>query len=243
MKENPKAFIPAWLNNLRLSQAEFRVYCCLAARADTTTCIAWPQSSTIAQDCCMAPNTVWKSIRGLEEKQLIQKAGKPFGGSNRYRISAPPISANGIPIEGLPISANGIPIDEPPIVSNEIHQSYQMDRCQSAQMDRREGITNKDYQVSTTKGDLLPFNSEGFKAAWNDWKQHRKEKRKKLTPLSINKQFKELSEIGETRAIAAINHSIKKGYEGIYEPSGAKGKQQATTPVNTTKRQATVNTI
>jgi hypothetical protein len=119
MKENPKAFIPAWLNNLQLSQAEFRVYCCLAARADIRTGIAWPQAETIAKDCMMARRTVWKSLRSLEEKKLIRKTGKPFGASNRYQALVPPIGANEAPIEDIPIGANEAPIEDIPIGANE----------------------------------------------------------------------------------------------------------------------------
>ena len=66
----------------------------------------------------------------------------------------------------------------------------------------------------------LPFSSPEFGSAWSDWVQHRKEKRHSLTPTSIKQQFTELASIGEPRSIAAIRHSIAKGYLGIYEPSG-----------------------
>lgn len=50
----------------------------------------------------------------------------------------------------------------------------------------------------------------------------------KLTPLAVKKQFKKLAAIGEARSIAAIEHSIANGYQGIYEPNQpgrAAGKQ------------------
>jgi len=65
----------------------------------------------------------------------------------------------------------------------------------------------------------LPFLSEEFTKAWADWEQHKKEKRDKLTPTAVKKQFKKLAVMGETRAIAAIEHSIANGYQGIYEPN------------------------
>lgn len=117
MSDHQKPFIPAWLNNAGLSQAEFRVYCYLASRADNKTGIAWPQADTIASDCCMARNTVWKTIKLLEDPhKLIRRLSKPFGKSNRYliltpnssitdTIEEPPIGANQIPIEGASIGA------------------------------------------------------------------------------------------------------------------------------------------
>ena len=65
----------------------------------------------------------------------------------------------------------------------------------------------------------LPFNTADFKTAWDEWNQHRREKKKPLTPLAVKKQFSQFIEIGEKRAIAAINHSILKGWTGIFEQS------------------------
>jgi hypothetical protein len=72
----------------------------------------------------------------------------------------------------------------------------------------------------------LPFTSERFAQSWEDWKQFRIQSKKKLTPLSITKQFKTLASIGESRAIAAIDHSIANGYQGIYEPKRDTSKIQ-----------------
>jgi hypothetical protein len=66
----------------------------------------------------------------------------------------------------------------------------------------------------------LPFPSEGFKAAWARWEQHRREIGKRLTPTSVRQQFAKLAGMGEARAVAAIEHSIANGYQGIYEPTG-----------------------
>lgn len=243
MKENPKAFIPAWLNNLQLSQAEFRLYCNLAARADTKTGVAFPQSSTIAADCLMAKNTVWKTLQLLTEKRLIQRLGKPFGAANRYRVLIPPIGANQIPIDDEPMSANEIPIDtvtnerklESSIGANESHQS--------AQMDSREGITNKGNQLKTTNRDSLLFESDKFGSAWNDWETHRKQLKKPLTDLSIRKQIEALEAMGESTAIEAINHSIKNGWTGIFPPKAAATDHRAAKRENEFKENIKIKVI
>jgi DNA-binding MarR family transcriptional regulator len=110
----PRPFVPAWLNQAGLSQADFRVYCCLVARADVKTGIAWPKAETIASDCFMARRTVWKSLRSLEEKKFIRRKGKRFADSNRYQVLVP-IGANEAPIEEPPIGANEAPIGAAPI--------------------------------------------------------------------------------------------------------------------------------
>jgi hypothetical protein len=72
----------------------------------------------------------------------------------------------------------------------------------------------------------LPFASAAFADAWAKWVQHRKEKRAKLTPTSIKQQFADFTSWGEERSIAAILHSVKKGWTGIFEPEGAGTKSQ-----------------
>ncbi len=164
---NAKPFIPTWLDDAGLSQAEFRLYCHLCRRADNRTGIAWPDADSIAVACKMARNTVWASLRRLEERGLIERLPKPFADSNRYKIhtlaigangtpiEGLPISANGIPIEGLPISANGIPIEGLPIGANQSHQSAQMDSHQSAQMDSRKGSPKKVLQGRFSNNTLV----------------------------------------------------------------------------------------
>lgn len=49
------------------------------------------------------------------------------------------------------------------------------------------------------------------------WRQYRVEMKKKLTPSGIQSVTKRCVEMGDARAIAAIDHSIFHGYQGIYE--------------------------
>ena len=79
----------------------------------------------------------------------------------------------------------------------------------------------------------LPFPSEAFSQAWQMWEQHRKEKKKPLTPTSVTKQFEELLAMGEKRAIAAINHSITRGWQGIFEPTSPTSKPPAIVDTST----------
>ena len=66
----------------------------------------------------------------------------------------------------------------------------------------------------------LPFSSEAFGKAWEEFQTHRRQIRKPLTPLASQKQLDQLKAMGEVRAIAAINHTIAKGWQGIREPDG-----------------------
>lgn len=71
------------------------------------------------------------------------------------------------------------------------------------------------------------LDTEQFRASWERWRQHHSEIRKPLTKTSIASQLAQLESWGVVRAIAAIEHSIAKGYQGIYEaraPSRGTGR-------------------
>ena len=213
-----KAFIPSWLNRAGLSKAEFRVYCCLASRADKDTRIAWPEAKTIARDCCMAMNSVWPTLKALEEKQLLRRMPKPFAGSNRYQVLEP-ISAKDAPIETAPIEPKDAPIEAAQSDQKAYHQSDQKRYCQSDQKAYREGKPkNANQGMLTNKGEL-PFSSNEFREAWADWEQHRREIKKPLTPTSTRKQLENLSKMNEAEAIGAMHQSIANGYQGIFAAS------------------------
>lgn len=73
----------------------------------------------------------------------------------------------------------------------------------------------------------LPFDDQDFADAWSDWQQHRKEKKKPLTPTSTKLQLQTLKEMGLDRAIKAIDYSIEKGWAGIFESNQAPSKTKA----------------
>lgn len=77
------------------------------------------------------------------------------------------------------------------------------------------------YEVSTPLPPIL--DTPQFRSAWTEWESHRKHKRSALTPEAVRRQLKKLEAIGHDRAIAAIEHSIAQGYQGIYEAGGGAG--------------------
>jgi len=77
-----------------------------------------------------------------------------------------------------------------------------------------------------TETPLPPFDSERFRQAWSEWEKSRREIGKPLKPTAIRLQYADLSKLGEERAIAALLHSAKNGYQGIYEPKGGEHKPQ-----------------
>lgn len=62
------------------------------------------------------------------------------------------------------------------------------------------------------------LDTPAFREAWSLWTHHRKEIRHGLTPTTVKRQFARLIKWGPDRAVAAIDHSIANGWEGIFEP-------------------------
>lgn len=60
-----------------------------------------------------------------------------------------------------------------------------------------------------------------FRAALERWAQHRTERRCPLTDKSLRQQAKQMAVWGEARSIAAIDHSIAGGYQGLFEAKGS----------------------
>jgi hypothetical protein len=74
------------------------------------------------------------------------------------------------------------------------------------------------------------LDSDAFIAALESWNTHRIELKKPLKPQSFKSQIKFFSKIGHDRAIEAIEHSIKNGWQGLFEPSQPKTTTSNTMP-------------
>lgn len=89
-------------------------------------------------------------------------------------------------------------------------------------------ILNTDSKESV--GGRMPdeLDTPRFSNAWEAWRADRRERKKPLTPRAEAMQLKNLSKMGESRAVAALEHSIANGYQGIYEPKN--DNHQSSTP-------------
>jgi hypothetical protein len=97
------------------------------------------------------------------------------------------------------------------------------------------GVAVKSRKRSQVTPQALPsippeLDIPAFRVAWDEWIQHRKEKGKPLTPSTASKQLKEVSAWGQERAIAAIDFSILKGWQGIFENPNQTPMQEQVVP-------------
>jgi hypothetical protein len=60
-----------------------------------------------------------------------------------------------------------------------------------------------------------------FQRAWSLWVKHRREIKKPLTPTQAQTQLDQFTQWGVRRAVAAIQHTVAKGWQGIREPESA----------------------
>jgi hypothetical protein len=103
---------------------------------------------------------------------------------------------------------------------------------------------NPHITVNEPKGSFLkdtselPYSSPPFHEAWKDWQTHLRERRQKCTPTAERLQIRQLAEMGETRALAALRHSTASGYTGLYEPKESFSKTKPSNPNRTSKYHA-----
>jgi len=75
---------------------------------------------------------------------------------------------------------------------------------------------------SSFRPESISFPSEidtpEVRTAWQSWCQHRREIKKPITPTSAVKQLGQLAVAGPQRAVAMIEHTIAKGWQGLQEP-------------------------
>lgn len=86
--------------------------------------------------------------------------------------------------------------------------------------DNKEDIDTKRNAPWTVE---LPFNSEEFSKAWQSWIDYRKQIKKPIMEATMNAQWKEFTNWGESKAIISIELSIKNGWQGLFEPAKSQG--------------------
>lgn len=101
--------------------------------------------------------------------------------------------------------------------------------------DRAATTNKKDKQEKKEKNQgafeiPLLLNTEAFRESWETWCRHLREKRKPLTATATKLQLDKLAEMGEARAIAAIQNSAANNYTGLFEPKAGVGKTVAVPP-------------
>jgi hypothetical protein len=97
---------------------------------------------------------------------------------------------------------------------------------------REEKREEKKKKEENTTADAVPFDGEVL-SVWNEWVQHRKEKKAPLTPTAVKKQMQFLGGRAGPEIIAILNQSMTNGYTGLFElKNNNNGNRTTTTRIN-----------
>jgi len=90
-----------------------------------------------------------------------------------------------------------------------------MPKQRNARREEEKRVEKKKGEDSTVE--VLPFESDQFAFAWNEWVEYRKEKKQKLTQKTKEMQLRTLGARPESEAIGMIGQSIQNGWTGLFE--------------------------
>lgn len=89
-----------------------------------------------------------------------------------------------------------------------------------------------DYHFSLISSEL---DTPDFRAAWQEWIDHRREIRKPVTARAARSALRRIATFGgHDAAVAALDHSVAAGYQGIFPaPAAPKTSQPKDRPLST----------
>jgi hypothetical protein len=226
-------FVHGMLDDFGLTPAEFRVYCHINRRSGTNG--AWPGIDSMAKKCCLSKPTVINAIRRLEAMEMLRVRRKE-GERSRYFLTRPSVWKS--PRLKIDTGQNEVTERTPDLTGT--------GKKEVTKVHPREVHPKKDKRVQGTlivfSSDELPppINTPEIRDLWDQWQEHRRQGKNKLTPEAARMQVAKLKAIGPARAAAMLKNSLEMGYTGLFEPSenGARPARTKTDYANLTKETA-----
>jgi hypothetical protein len=185
----------------------------------------WPGISLLMRECGWSKSKVLRTKAALEHKNLIRVEQRRNGSSkellsNLYTITCAEIG-----------SFHGSVSDDTTSCQQRHHLGSTDDTTSGhPQHDVVSALTPKVLVIEVLNNEvlkkkqplraevleILPFQSESFRNAWENWKQYNREHRRRLPPSTIKAQLHKLARAGEAAAIAMIEQSIEKNWKGLF---------------------------
>ena len=181
----------------------------------------WPGGRTIAADLGVDKTTIFRSLGKLANLGEVTITTRGSGKVNHYEPSAKCGQLQNA--DSMQNADSGCPQN-----ADTVSAKCRQKRPQNAPLSDRPIKRPSKKTHSDTPFPDLPFDldSEAFEQTWTEYRQHRKEIKKPMTATSEQKALKKCLALGEARAIAAIEHSIANGWQGIFEDKGGNGQAQ-----------------
>lgn len=207
----PKATLASHL----LTPGEKLVFMCLINHLGQND-ISWPGPAVISEECSLSVSAIKAALRRLVKLQMLTVTKRGAANANAYSvISTTPI------VDGLNNDRSNSSRSENNLSAGQKKTGQQVkikptDRSKSDH--ELLNITTKQTTEETTEGVALPecLRTDAFREAWKEWETHRRQIKKKLTPLAAQKQLAMLAQLGETQAIHEIERAISGGWQGLY---------------------------
>jgi DNA-binding transcriptional MocR family regulator len=201
----------------------------------------WPSLERIATECCCSRSTVAKNIKELVDIGLVvseRRTGPHGSTSNMYTLKLPTVIVkdgeckeyretdhplNGPSEKRTPDSPTNGPT--PVLETDPNHKINHHVNHQKSPTPVFDPVAYLDESAKEGAYNNLA-ESEAFKAAWADFVQHRKEMKKPMTMTATRLQLKRLAAWGVSRAVEAIELSVSKGWQSIWEEKDGKLKKR-----------------
>lgn len=213
-----------WLDNRLVSYLPsmtgpaLKVYLALAKHADADRA-CFPGLARIAEMTGLTKRTARRAIKALVDAKLIKRTKRVTrcgdSDTNLYQL--------------LPVKDRGGGVTPDPTWGHVGPQGgVTLDRGVGSRLTPKQDPLNKNQRKreppkapkGETEATTFPKELETpeFRAAWNEWEEHRRELRKRLTPGTRRKQLETCAKWGAERAVRAIEASIEAGWQGLFEP-------------------------
>jgi DNA-binding transcriptional ArsR family regulator len=207
--------VPNWLLRRRDVPATAKLLYARLRQYQGDNATAWPGIDTLAAEIGVHRCRVSVHLRNLERLGLIHVERRVgYRASNRYRLLVPTGSGNATSCEMRPVAKCNLTSSgnaTSPVVETPPKE-----------------IIRKEHRRDQTPPVPAALNVPELLSAWNDYQQHRREKRSALTPTAARQALNDLAKMGPSRAVKAIRHSIGKGWTGIFEPTGETNTNRTT---------------
>jgi len=146
----------------------------------------------------------------LKEISETRKQSGSKGGSKRQAN----IQANGVANEK---QNSGVTVSVSDSVSDSVSTKEIPPKSPKGERRKRQVY---EFCLDDIPDSLKIGNPQDFYRAWVTWIAHRQEIKKPITPTSARQQLKQMSDWGVDRSIAAMEYTIRKGWQGLTEPEG-----------------------
>ncbi len=173
----------------------------------------YPLLATLGRELAASRRQAARYVAELKRHGLIGTERKPGRKSNWYKLLSHPWTSA---INGTGDNSGVLVVSEAasPLVTDAAHRKEEPE---------------KRVEKSAALAVALPavLDTPKFRAGWNEWQEHRRQSRKKLTPLAAQRQLSELAAAGEQQAIARIKNAV--AHDWLY-PYPLKENHHANTP-------------